>query len=484
MERKWRRCRDCAAGQDAVHAASQFTQPGALAGVIQGAQQNYLPMLKQQKAEDYAAYVMRALFFNATWRTIAGLVGMLFRKPPMIDVPESIKHLLDDVTMSGVPLHVFLQQVSEECITVGRAGVFVDYPTAPAYGTMADAEALNLRPSINIYKAEKIINWRIGRVNNRCVVTRVVLTEDHAEQDPKDEFNEIFETRYRVLDLVDGIYRVRIFKVNLRGDDEQVGGDVFPLMNGSPLSYIPFSFLGVDDITPSVDEPPLIDLVDVNLSHYRTTADYEHGCHWTGLAQPWIAGYQKEDGEELSTGGGTAWIFSDSNASAGMLSLDHDFVALSANLNRKEQQMAVLGARMLSSDKKAAEAADTAAIHRSGENSVLAGIAQTISLGCTPALKTFCEWAGADGDVKIEINRDFFPVSITPDMLKALLAGWQAGAPGFSDQSFFDNLKQSEIVPQELTLDEEKTRIDVAAPVLRGPAMPLDNQNQKVGAVK
>jgi hypothetical protein len=92
-----------------------------------------------------------------------------------------------------------------------------------------------------------------------------------------------------VLDLDGGRYRVCVFADGAHGKDGDVLlSEVYPLMNGKPLDFIPFTFLSTDDNTAEVDEPPLIDLVNVNLSHYRTCADLEHGAHFTGLPTPYI----------------------------------------------------------------------------------------------------------------------------------------------------------------------------------------------------
>lgn len=455
MAGKWKRCRDVASGQDAVHAA------GA----------DYLPMLKDQTKEDYLAYVTRASFYNATWRTIAGMLGMLYRKPPIIETPESIKSLLDDVTMGGVPLHVFVQDVAEEALKVGRVGILIDYPRVDVSNiTQADAQRLNLRPSMCSYDAEQIINWRTGTINNQHVLTLVVLSEENSVE--KNEFEIECETKYRVLDLnpETGAYRVRLFSIN-KFDEDALENEYTPLMNGRPLDYIPFVFIGTDDVSPYVDEPPLIDLVDVNLSHYRNSADYEHGCHFTGLPTAVVAGYTPPDQtpgkpqEKLYIGSGAAWVFPDPAAKAFYLEFTGQGLgALENMLARKEQQMAVLGARMLQNDKKAAEAAETAAIHRASENSVLSSIAQTLSIGITKALEIFCEWAGAEGVVKFELNRDFMPVGLSAQDITARLQLWQGGAISHTD--LIAELKSGEIIDNDRTLDDVLSDIESEPPKL------------------
>jgi hypothetical protein len=466
MAPKWQRCRDVSAGQDSIHAAGEA----------------YLPKLKDQTQEDYAAYVKRATFYNATWRTIAGLLGMLFRKSPDLEVPVGLEDHISDVTMSGVPFQIFAQQIAEECMVVGRVGVFVDYPVVDTETmTEADVLALNLRPSMNIYKAESIINWRCRRVNNKYVLSQVVLKEVHSEQ--VDEFTDGKpEDRYRVLDLVDvasgesvrTVYRIRLFKLDERGNPIQIGVDSIPQMNGDPLAFIPFYFIGVDDTTPDVDEPPLIDLVDINLSHYLTMADWEHGAHFTGLPTPVVSGYSppNNDGEapdKLYIGSTTAWVFTDPLAKAAYLEFTGQGLGTLKDLcERKELMMAILGARMLEVQKKGVESADAAGIHRSGEQATLASAAQAISMGLAQALQTFSEWAGMSGGVKFSLNREFMPTQMDAEKLTALIMGWQKGA--YSYDTLFSNLKQGEVISIEATPESEQAKMKSGAPVAADPS--------------
>ena len=135
----WKRCRDAAAGQYAVHAAREA----------------YLPKLQGEFDKEYTARLSRSSFFNAMKRTVWGLSSLLFRKPPAITVPDALNELLEDVTMSGVPLNKFVGKLADERLIVGRVGVIVDYPSVNMEGmTAAEASQLNLRPKLAMYRAE------------------------------------------------------------------------------------------------------------------------------------------------------------------------------------------------------------------------------------------------------------------------------------------------------------------------------------------
>ena len=463
MSDQWVKCRAVAAGQKAVHAAGEL----------------FLPKLKDQTAEDYKAYKLRASFFNASWRTISALSGLIFRKPPVVDVPKSIESMLEDVTMSGIDFQIFAQQTAIEILTTGRMGVLVDFPSQSTEGmTQADAESQKIRPTMQKYSAESIINWKTAHMRNEMALSMVVLRED-ATLKPENEFEHKTEVHYRVLDLVkrnikdaageeEGlVYRIRVFRIDDDSkEQQQVGSDLFPLMNGKPLLYIPFYFITVDDTTPDVDEPPLIDLVDLNLAHYRTGADYAHGLHFTGLPTAVVSGYSPEDkADKLYIGSQSAWTFPDPQARASFLEFTgQGLQALEKALEKMEQQMSVIGARLLVAEKKATETAQAARIYKAGETSILAAIANTISIGLTKALNTFCEWAGQPGKWSVKLNDEFMPPEVTYQELQAWLHAWQSGAPGFSDEGFFSLIKQRELVASDVMLEDEQARIESKVP--------------------
>lgn len=453
--REWQKCRDVFSGQRAVHAAGEL----------------YLPRLADQTDKEYNAYVMRASFYNASWRTVAGLCGMLFRKAPTQDLPPLLAEYANDITLENVELEAFSKEVAYEVLETGRVGILVDFPENPYADQMnaADAATLKLRPYMRIYATENILNWKYRLINNVRVPCLIVLTENAVLDDGEyQEFYEKTETHYRVLSLDDnGYYHIRIFTKDNQNNDVLLS-DIVPQMNGAPLTYIPFVCIGIDSVKLDCEEPPLIDLVDVNLSHYRTNADYEHACHFTALPTPWAAGFEPpadDNGrpQPLRIGSSSAWIARDPSAKCAYLEFTGQGLgALTANLDRKERQMAVLGARMLADDKAGVEAYKTIATKQVTETSILASIAISISKGIRIALQWVADWAGVAGEIKYEINREFLPVAIDAQTLAQYMAMWQGG--GISEGEFYDLLQRADLIESEKTLEEHQLEIDKETP--------------------
>lgn len=442
----WQRCEDAIEGQSAVHDAGK----------------KYLPALKDQTTDDYNAYKLRACFFNASGRTLDGLVGMVFRKPPVIDIPESMQAIIDDIDLAGTSLQTFSNLITREVLMTGRVGLLVEYPVVNAQPkNQAEASRQNLRPYVSTYEAETIINWRIARVNNVSQPVMIALTEEYTVTD--DGFDAKCEEQIRVLSLEQG-YVQRIYRKN---DKKEwiLFEEIIPLKNGARLDFIPFFLFGAQ--TNSFDEqmPVLLDLVDLNLAHYRVTADYEHGCHFAGLPTAVITGYEARENEKLYIGSATAWVFNNADADAKFLEFTGQGLgALENNLDRKEKQMAAIGARMLEQQKNGVEAENTLRIRSAGENSVLASIANLISQQLSNVLTFMAEWEGINGPVSIQLNTDYIPVSMTAQELTALVASWQGGA--ISKQTLFNNLQRGEIISGDTNYDDEEELIGNTAPNL------------------
>ena len=438
----WDKCIDASEGQYAVHAKTTV----------------YLPRLTDEKPDEYKARLKRTPFFNAVWRTISGLKGMIFRKPAVAVYPASAQRFVDNVDMAGTPLNLFVQGITEQCLKVGRCGILIDYPSVTNAGnlTVAESELLGLRPLMARYDAKAIINWRTKRIAGSEVLTQVVLTEQQAADD--SEFGHDTITVYRVLDLTDLGYRQRLFK---RTDDKdiQIGDDMYPKMSGSNLSRIPFVFVGVDSLSPAVDSPPLLDLVDMNFAHYMVSADYEHACHFSGLPTLFISGHsQSLEDKAIYIGGTAANCLRDPQAKAYFVETAGDFPALRMNLEDKKSQMAVLGARMLESQKSSVESAETQKARQGGEQSQLAAMTEVINIAVTRALQVFMAWAGVSGEVSYKLNTDFMPAKMTAQELTALVASWQAGA--ISGQTLFYNLKEGEVIADAVDYEAEQERIN------------------------
>lgn len=457
---KWQRCRDAIEGKDAIlrHDLAGFNAYNSATLSFRG-NLSYLPPLSDQTVAEYAKFSLRAPYFNAADRTVNALTGMIFGKDPMWVLPPAINGYADDITLSGDSLRSFAYHVTEQEISTSRVGVLVDYPqTSPAGMSMADAQRLNLRPFLRMYKAESIINWREAVINGARKLVMVVLCES-VETAGDSEFEVGSANQYRVLDLFEGRYRQRL----LNEKDELIS-EVFPTMRGAPMTEIPFRIVG----GTTVRKPLLMDLVDVSFDHYRRGADLVNGEHYTALPTPWVAGVQLDDGDTLNIGSTTAWTFDNHEAKVGYLEFTGAGLgSIKSSLADLERQMAVLGARMLSEDTRGAEAVGTMELRTASERSILAAVARDVSDTMRQCLEWMAMWVGANAEVEFALNTDYGAHRIEPQQLQQLVAAWQSDA--ITLRTLFENLQKGEIIAPDADYESYQTELDDQGPSIEAP---------------
>jgi hypothetical protein len=424
----WKRCRDAYDGEDAV----------------KGAGQDYLPKIDPtQTAGEYIAYLLRAMYYEAVGRTIAGFVGAIARKAHTITLPEALADFEDDATASGMGAAELVKSLCAETLLIGRSGILVDFDDAQQRAYLA------------LYCAEAITNWGTDRV---------VLRETLFDTDPKDHYAVVEIEQFRELHLDGGRYTVTIWREQATADSRRewaIYSEVVPHLRGKPLDALPWFWLSSMGRTEAIPKPPLLGLVNVALSHYRSSADLEHGRHFTGLPTLWVSG-AAADGEPIRIGSGAVIQLADPGARAGYAEFTGQGLgSLERALETKEHQMAQLGAAVLGHHRKGVEAAETARIRVAGESSLLMGVVSAVEETLLAALECCAAWMGVKGGIEIKINRDFVDQQLDPQTLTALVASYQAGAIDLP--TFLYNLDQAEMLQPETDIDELAATLKAAA---------------------
>ena len=438
---QWARIRDALEGQDEIKENGEA----------------YLKRPDGMSASAYDAYRERAQFYPVIERTLRGMSGMVFRKPVKAELPGRLEPLIEAATTEGHSLRVMSENVINEVLSVGRHGILVDYPT-----TNTTAASI---PYLATYSAENITDWRIQLVNGLRMLTRVVLKDDFDSDE--GEVNDTSEMRLELILNQDGNYESRKWiassavKTGDSGDTSWIllGEPTVPMVNGKPLKKIPFVFINPYDLRPEVEKPPMLDLVDVNVGHYRNSADYEHSLFLTSQPTPWVAGNMNEKNTPKAIGSGAFWILPE-GAQAGMLEFSGVGIEAMRNaMKDKEDRMASLGARMITDGKNRNESSDTAKMRGNGEMSLLTNVVNMVEAGIERALRIAAEWVtGRPDDVVFKINRDWVETMMDPQTLTALVKAWQAG--GMSHLTLYENLQSGEIAPVDRTYEEEKDLIE------------------------
>ena len=442
---KWEKCRAVVEGEDSVKSKREL----------------YLPRPSGMDEEDYNAYLQRAQFFNATGRTVDGLCGMLGRKEPIIEIPKGFEKYLENVDGKGHSFKQFIPICTKDYIITNWGGVLVDMSKTDGVVSQYDFEQSDLSTNMIFYKAESIkkINWRF--LGSKQLLNYIILKEN--VEVPTSEYETESREYRRVCDIdEEGYYRQTLY--NERGTIlEQINPTN---KNGEKFRFIPFWLFANTD---SPENSKILDLANVNLSHFRKSADYENGLHWTGVPTPWSQGADVDvkvvNGVEVAEPlklGGSVVLNLPAGGSMHYLEFSGSGCSqLAQGMDSDEQRMAILGARIISQEKKGVESAETAEIHRAGENSILADIAINLSHVFTNILRFYLKWSSGvefnEDEVKVKLNTDYNVARMSSAQLTALVSLWQAG--GIAQSDLFDNLKEGEIISVDRKLDEMNSEI-------------------------
>lgn len=462
MSDKWRRCRDVCAGSDAVKEAGT----------------RYLPMLglhkvAQDGAARYAAYKDRALFYNATRRTKIGLTGAATHKDP--DVVTSSPQAL---AFANKIIRLILEPTVSQQLEVSHLAILVD---------KKDDE---LEPSFSIWEAESIVNTRFITKDSANVLSLLVL-EQLAEVPTGDIFKYSEKLRRHVYWLEPSIapdgtrtficmYEVFEHQEKSDTDEEDWISILQPLpilVNGLTIDHIPAVIVGVTDINkPVIEDPLLLDMADVNISHYHNSADLEHGRHWTALPTAFASGFPTKDADnndiDLVIGSESAWVTDIPGASCGYMEFTGAGLGhLADGMKDKQTMMAVLGARLLEEAKPAVEASETIKTRMLGDKSSLTYVATTASKALTWVLQELLRWSNPlyvteEGKDTITLDTSFIDPKLSANEVTQLVLALQNNA--ISYMTFFWCLQRGGIIPPERTIDEEREFIKAGKPV--GPA--------------
>lgn len=421
----------------------------------------YLPMpnpsdQSEANKERYQDYLKRAVFYNVTRRTLTGLVGLVFQREPITELPTQLEGLIDNADGGGVNL----TQIAKDCcfkgLAYGRTAILVDFPRADAPVSIAEAKKRGIQPSFVVYHPKNIINWRTFVDGGKKKLRLVVLAETEIVENPQDEFDMTTDIQYRVLRLTDGVYTQQLYRNN--GTEP---GEVFtPLdANGNPFDEIPFFPIGSETNTLDDVAPPAYDLATVNLAHYRNSADYEESCYIVGqptltiagLTEQWVKSIFNNDPVEM---GSRSAIALPEGAKAEILQAQPNSIVKEA-MTAKEDQMVALGARLVQ-PKEGQRTATEARYDQANSDSVLATTAKNVGDGIKTALVFASKFMGADGSkLDFKLNTEFDLVNMSPEDISSLISSWTSNAIATSEMR--ERLKRGGIA----TLDYDEYRKEI-----------------------
>lgn len=403
----------------------------------------------QEGMASYNKYLCLAYFYGASGRTVDGLSGLIFTKPGVVDLPESIEYMKNNANSKGDSLRKLSQEAVVETFITPRLGFLVDYPTVEEKVTVAESEARNLRPKILLYKFESIIQMFYEEVNNETKLSYLALIEI---VEKRKDFNVECETQYRILEINESNqYQQTVY--DEKGDIKEETTVI--KVDGSPVDEIPFYPVEVGAEKKSI----INDLVDANINHYQFFADYAAKEHASAFPIFYETG-TVPNGHNIQIGPGVKWENQNPEATFGVLQTESDGGSMRTYLLDMENRMAALGAEMLKPRIASAESAEAKSLDQVAQNSTVGDVAINVSEALSKALNFAARWTGeADDKAIYKLNTDYNLAKLSGQDLIALWSVTLQG--GMSYDTFYENLQKGEVADPKRSAEEEQQLIQM-----------------------
>lgn len=438
----WKKLRDTYDGERAVKDANTY--------------------IKQPSGMDddlFATYIDNATYYNMTARTVGALVGTVFKRNPIIsNLPEKLVEKLKKISIRGQTFRTFSKNAAKEIIHMGRYGILVD---RTASGD----------PYLTGYVTEAILDWDVKIIGDRETLTRVVLMEVQVVETPQNggTYTRQYAPKYRELVLENGVYKQKIYKTFPEGTQTpspvkaQPDEVIIPTNRGKTFNYIPFVILGQDSNSFDIERSPMQDIADMNISHYRSYAQLEHGRFFTGTPVYWVSKNDQEGAGEYQLGASTVWEVG-AGQKAGLMEFNgHGLGSLEKALNQKEAHIATLGGRVIGVDAQATSESDNQlAMKDRNESAMLLNVTLSMDEGFTKVIQWWALWQDvAEATTKtitVEFNKEFLIKEVAAREFRAIHQMYKDGV--LPIEVVYDYLKRADVIPDWLELAEFKNLLD------------------------
>ncbi len=410
-------------------------------------------------------YINGARLYNATVKTLSGLLGMLYRKPPTeSEVPEALEYIFTNVNGSGLTMNQQSRSVSSDVIQIGRDGLLVDMPRNDEGNQLTQADVDNgFKATIQEYKAESIIDWHESVINNAKILDLLILQEAVEVFTDEMRIQREIKKQFKVYRLSPGGVTIQIFTESTKKGEGLEKTEEIQVMgaNNTPLTAIPFTFVGSMNNQPSIDNLPLEPISDINIGHYQESANLASSSFQLSACQPWVASNVfTKTAETKAKNGGSVELGEDSmiivEAGGSFNYATPPENNMSKGIQKDyEEQMIALGAQLITNG-GGVETAEAARIKHSSDVSDLEVISTNISTAYTQCIEWVCLFMGIDyQDYSFELNDEFFDMALSAEDAVKWVSVWQGGA--FSKSELDTILVKGKAIGADVNLDEMNT---------------------------
>ena len=423
---------------------AMMTNWGVMAAVTNGTEylrdqsETYLPQEPREDDDAYQTRIDRSVLSPYTSRLIETAAGAILRKPIHIEGDQYWLDLAQNIDGIGSNINEYARRALVSSLTYGHSAILVDYPAAMGARNLAEERAQGRRPYFIHVDAAQIWGWRQASTMPGAPLTQVRIHEYTTR--PLNDFGEEQIEQMRV--IYPGKY-----------DLYTLGQDVveFSETGGYSLNEIPLVPIYSNRRGMLQSLPPLLDIANLNITHYQRQADLIHALHIAAMPTLVLEGWDDTTGS-TTMGVNYAIAMQPGNKAYYVQADATSFDAQAAELQSLEMQMSSLGFTKLFGQKFVAESAEAKRIDQAQGNSVLSIISQELESALNQAFAFAAQYVGLEPP-EITIDRDFDYYRLIGQDVSVLTQLNQAGK--ISDQMLLEILRRGEILPDNVNIEDE-----------------------------
>ena len=231
----------------------------------------YLPQEPREPKDAYETRVQRSVLSPYTVRLIDNAAGLILRRPIIIEGDDFWKTWSENVDGLGSSLNEYARRALVSALCYGHSGILVDFPPDPGVTTLFEERQLGRRPYFNHIDAYQIWGWRQESPIPNSPLNQIRLHEFATV--PEGKFGQTRVERMRV--IYPEKYEVYQRNGEVYGDTSPVGTQEIGLIETGelPFNQIPFVPIYTNRTGMLTSSPPLIDIANLNITHYQRQAD-------------------------------------------------------------------------------------------------------------------------------------------------------------------------------------------------------------------
>lgn len=301
-------------------------------------------LLPQEPKESDSAYenrLRRTSLFNVFKKVITSASGSALSQSLVIaNVPEKLKYLEKNASGDGRSLMEIADDIIQHHLLYGKSHMIVDFPKVDGVDNMSyvDFKKAGYRPYFNVISPKDLIGWKADLSTGYPTLEHVRIIDYVNAVDLDNRWAMVSEKIVRVWFKE----MVETYMYNVEDNAYVTSEEVIP----NPLGYVPMVTGYANKTGFMQSECPLIDLAELNLTHYQSSSDQRNILHIVRV--PFILAMGFADGELNGMELGANRIVSTTSGkdTVDMKFIEHTGKSIEAgqkDLDRLEQQMRTLG---------------------------------------------------------------------------------------------------------------------------------------------